>query len=408
MATLRLYLPESWPDGAGREPLAWALCDGPGTAAQHGRALPAQLPPAERLELVAPAAAVLLTSATLPPRRGDKARRLLPYAVEDRLAVDPDSVHVAMGPATADGAVALAVVDKAWLDQTLAMLAEAGLRPRRMVPETLLPERDGATWTVVWQGAGGFVRSGACAGLALDGAAGVPVALAATLQEAGVAGKLPDRIAVRCAPGTAAPDCMQWTMALGLPVSHGPDWDWRRADLAVAPLDLLQGDYVPRTFAPDLLPRFKPALAILGLILALQGLGTLADWWRLKREKRQLLAHMEASFRQAFPEASAVVDPALQMERQLAALRRAAGRPQAGDFLPLLAQVAPLLESAGDGRVRAIGYEGGALTLGMTLAGSEAAARLQRRFADAGARADVAASPATAAGVPVRVTIRAD
>lgn len=408
MATLRLYLPESWSDGGTPEPLEWALCGAAGAAVASGRAPLAELPRAERLELVVPAAAVLLTSVVL-PARGEKARRLLPFAVEERLAVEPESVHAAIGPAAPDGATPVAVVDKAWLERALALVAAAGLRPRRMVPETLLPECDDAAWTLVWNGSGGFVRSGACAGLAVDGGtAGVPLALTAALQEAGAAGRLPQRVAVRVTPGSAAPDCMQWTTALGLPVSRGPDWDWRCADSAAAPLDLLQGAYAPRGFALENLSRFKPALAILGLIVLLQGAATLADGWRLKREQRQLAARMEASFRQAFPEATAVVDPVLQMQRQLAALTRAAGRPEAGDFLPLLAQVAPLLEAAGDARLVGIGFDRGVLRLDLMLAGNDAAEGLRRRLAGAAVKAQVAPAAATAQGVPARVTVQAE
>jgi hypothetical protein len=66
------------------------------------------------------------------------------------------------------------------------------------------------------------------------------------------------------------------------------------------------------------------------------GLLTIADWSRLAYEARGLRGDMDAAFRKAFPEAKAVVDPALQMRRNIADLRRAAGEADAADFVPML------------------------------------------------------------------------
>ena len=81
------------------------------------------------------------------------------------------------------------------------------------------------------------------------------------------------------------------------------------------------------------MPRLAWALA--AALVALQFGATVADGWRLERERRALEAEREAVFRAAFPEAKTIVDPALQMRRNLADLQRSRGRAAANDFLSL-------------------------------------------------------------------------
>jgi general secretion pathway protein L len=78
-----------------------------------------------------------------------------------------------------------------------------------------------------------------------------------------------------------------------------------------------------------------------------------------------LQADMAASFRQAFPEARVVVDAPLQMRRNLADLRHAAGQPDSSDFLPLLAKVAPII--SGVAQIQSMQYEHGMLKLELRL-----------------------------------------
>ena len=66
----------------------------------------------------------------------------------------------------------------------------------------------------------------------------------------------------------------------------------------------------------------------------------MADWSALDRDEVDLRRQMETRFRAAFPDAVAVVDPALQMRRKLAEARHVAGKPDNGDFLPMIENIA--------------------------------------------------------------------
>ena len=61
---------------------------------------------------------------------------------------------------------------------------------------------------------------------------------------------------------------------------------------------------------------------------------------RLSAERDRLVQRQEAIFRGAFPEAKAVVDPELQMARNLEEMKRARGLAAGDDFLAQLTRVA--------------------------------------------------------------------
>jgi general secretion pathway protein L len=82
---------------------------------------------------------------------------------------------------------------------------------------------------------------------------------------------------------------------------------------------------------------------------------------KLENEARGLRTQMETAFRSAFPEATAVVDPVLQTQRQLGGLRARAGLASADDFSVLNAQLAQLLSSAPLGSVAGVEFREGTL-----------------------------------------------
>ncbi len=387
MSLLRIHLPSSWPDTEPDAPLPWCSLGSRGALLGAGHATLATLPHAETCELVLPAEAVLLTQVRLPRAGKQKLRQLLPYAIEDRLVADPDAVHVAAGPTLADGQTALAVVDKAWLARVLARCHAAGLRPRSAWPETLLPALPADGWVMVWDGAGGFLRSGEYAGMRLDGGASTepPAALVLSLAEARAAANLPHRLLLRLRDGTPPPDVEAWSHALGVAVEQGIAWTpLQHPDPADGGIDLLQGEFAPAGVSRDWWPRLRLPLILVGLIVLLQVGATTTEWWRLSGEQQKLRAAMEASFRQAFPDARVVVDAPLQMQRKLAELRGGAGQLSPTDFLPLLARTAAVLDLDPRSKLQSVAYDNAQLSLELILPDPAAADALARRLLDAG------------------------
>ena len=208
-----------------------------------------------------------------------------------------------------------------------------GSQPDRAIVESALAAGSPGTWTVVWTGGGGFAALGGIEAIALDASLDgrPPLALKLAADERRRRGDAPRRVRVLLADGADAPDTGRWSESLHVPV------DGRRQVGAGG--DRRRGGRVPESpprrgrrhvdAAPDRAARFRPAAILAVGILAVHGVLTVADWSRLAYEARGLRGDMEAAFRKAFPEAKAVVDPALQMRRNVADLRRAAGEPDA-------------------------------------------------------------------------------
>lgn len=387
MSLLRIHIPSSWPDTEPDASLPWCRLGTRGECLAAGSATPADLPPTEACELVLPAEAVLLTRASLPRGSKQKMQQLLAYAIEDRLVTEPDTVHVAAGPTLADGQTVLAVIDKAWLTRLLARLNEAGLRPQSAWPETLLPALPADGWVMVWDGRGGFLRSGKHAGMSLDGGSSAqpPAALTLSVAEARAAAALPHHLLLRLREDTPPPDAEAWSHALGVTVDVGVNWTpLQHPDATAGAINLLQGAFAPTGAARDWWPKLRLPLVLLGLIVLVQVGATSTEWWLLSREKQKLHAAMEKSFREAFPDARVVVDAPLQMQRNLADLRGAAGQMSPSDFLPLLSRVATALDADSRGSLRAIRYEASQLNLDVPVADQAAADQLVKRLADAG------------------------
>ncbi|MGE0358359.1 MAG: type II secretion system protein GspL [Burkholderiales bacterium] len=323
-------------------PVAWSLSDGRGRVLREATTPLAEAPRAERVEAVLPASRVLSARLKLPKVNAATIRELLPFAVEDRLLADPAQIHAVPGPANALGETPVAVVDRAWFGEALAALAGAGLAPTRAICESaLLPARPGA-WHAVLGAARSFLVEDDGHAVAFDRPAGAepPLALRIAADEAAQRGLRPSRLDVLVEPGLAMPDAALWGEVTGVEVAVAEARPPLAAPAAATAIDLLAGDFAPRSARAAALRLPRLAWALAAAIVVLQFGLTLADWWRLERERRGLEAEREAIFRAAFPEAKTVVDPALQLRRNLADLQRTRGRAAANDFLSLATDAA--------------------------------------------------------------------
>src|SRR5262249_37466988 len=145
----------------------WALLNGDRSPVL-GEGRLAELPQrAERVQLVIPAAEVLLTRASLPPAARRRAGSVLAFAVEEETVGEPDGLHVS-GLGSAGGSDALAVVDRQGLARWREALEPAGIRAYEVHCETLLLPWTAGEWSLAWDGREGFVRTGELEGAATD------------------------------------------------------------------------------------------------------------------------------------------------------------------------------------------------------------------------------------------------
>jgi general secretion pathway protein L len=386
----------------GREPVA-----GEGPLAELPRR-------AGRVQLVIPAAQVLITRARLPHAARRHAGSVLAFAVEDETVGEPDANQVSWLGAAGDDDV-LAVVDKPGLTRWRDALGAAGVRGYEVHCETLLLPWAAGEWSLAWNGREGFVRTGEFEGAATDcgDRETPPLSLRLMLEEAEAHNAGPASIALYTTVPDAAPDIEAWTREIGIAVRLVGNWDWRTVPPG-AGVSLAQERQRWRAVTGAAV-RLRPAAWILGAALAIQAAALVIHWTSLANEQRALRQQMESRFRAAFPDAVAVVDPALQIRRKLAEARHAANQSDSGDFLPMIEQVAAAAKDLPAGAVRAVSFEGGRMTIELSAVEEASVRRIVARLTQSGLSVDKGVENAPARSSPsarpgsgtVVITVRA-
>ena len=350
---LRVFLPPA-ESPAPTERLAWMLFDARGELARADRTPVADMPRAETVEAVLPAERVLFARLKLPRVNSATIRDLLPYAVEDRLLGDPAHIHAVAGKRNARGETLVAVVDRAWLQAFLAMLSRHGLRVRRAWCESALLAGGRGDWHVVLGRASGMLVDDEGVSATFDRGEALPLTVRVALDEANGRGERPAQVVAHAAQDAALPDLARWSGEAGLAFTAGAPWEAiARGQPPADAIDLIRGDLGGEGESRWRVPRAAAILA--GVVLALQVALTAADAFRLQREAGALQARREAIFREAFPEARVVVDPELQMARNLAELQRSRGLAAGDEFLAAMTRVA----RERGGRVASVEYANG-------------------------------------------------
>ena len=330
-----------------------------------------------RVVVLAPTADLFLTRAVVPTNSRPRARKAMPFAVEEQLAEDIESLHFALGTRDADGRWPVAVVARERMDAWLEQLHEAGILPDRFLPEpaalplapggaSLLLEADrillrDQPWSA--QSATRETLPGLLELLMARNEAGIE------LQVWHCGGELPvwmEPVSARIEP---CPDGPLGVLASGLAAS----------DSAV---DLLQGAYSRKEQYGRLWRPWRAAAALLvaGVLLAAVQHGL--DYRRLKAESDELSAQIGQVYRSAFPEGR-VVNPRAQMEQQLNMLRQQQGAG-GNDFLSLVAQMGGVLSGTPGVELMGVNFRDGRVDLELTASDVQTLDRLKQQLVERG------------------------
>ncbi len=346
---------------AAGEPLSWARLDGAGRVLTRGRDAAAALPRGLNCKAVVAADKVLWTRLA-PPGRRRLAGPALTYALEDRLADAPEAVHAVMGAVAKDGTAAVAVVDQAWFAEALAVLDKAALQPISVMAEPAVLPGSATEWHLVW-GDEALLRlaDGLCLHLGPEPAAAQQLLRLALARGEGA----PERLVLHGVPGRPLPEAADLAQGLGVAVVTGPEYDWAVAAQAAGrpEVELLQGRFAGRGRGDIDWRPWRPVAWLAAILVAVNLVGLMFDaglkTWQVQRIERANRDY----FQQAFPETKVVVDPVIQMRRQVAELGHKAGVTGTTDFLPMLARAGAALPASARTALRELRYRPGELTL---------------------------------------------
>lgn len=276
----------------------------------------------------------------------------LPYALEDELASDVDSLLFAHAPVGEETGVA--VIDRGLLTGGLELLQQHGLKPGRILPDLVLLPLADDSWYLRQDGERVLLRKGPVDGFVCDRHT-LPLMLDSALAQAGEGP--PASLLLAGDPALLA-DCA------GLPEVKQVD--------EVGLLTLLASGLpqAPRVDFGALLGSgnlFSPAdrrrwsiaaaLAVLALGLAAGERWLAVD--RLQQHNQQLSQAIERVYLDTFPQ-SRPENPPVQMEQKLQALRKGGSD---GGFLAALAGVVNELAAVEGLKVEGLEYRSSLLVL---------------------------------------------
>jgi general secretion pathway protein L len=371
MSTLIVTLPFRAADASAE--FGFVLTPDGRTVAREGAARPALLPPPGRtggdVVAVVPAGRLSWHQVDLP--KGTSAgtprlRAVLEGLLEDRVLDEPQTLHFAAAPGARPGApVWVAVCDRAWLRAALVALDGAQRAVSRVVPE-FWPGTDNALVYAVGEPEDAqLIRPG------VNGVAVLPLS-AAGVALAHAGGTLTDVTQVVAEPAVAAlaEQLTQRQVSLRTPAQ-------RALQAAESPWDLLQFDLSSTSGSRAMkrlntgwrdwlrAPHWRAARWGVALLAVANLVGLNAWGWKERAALNAKRTEVQALLTQTFPTVKVVVDAPVQMEREVAALRQAAGATSGGDLEAILSALGPSVPpertvstiefAAGEARVLGLG-----------------------------------------------------
>jgi len=189
----------------------------------------------------------------------------------------------------------------------------------------------------------------------------------------------------------------------------GKPWRWSEAtpEAFANAIDLLTGRYsaaVAIAQRADLAKRFRPALWIVAIAIAVQVAAGVGQWLWLRWQTAAVERELASLARAAVPEYAAGTNPELTpiaaLMRRERDLKHRAGLAARDDFVPLLARAAPALGALPPGALRGLSYADGHVVLELQKLDPAQTSRVQRELQQAGL---VAIAAPTASGARIRI-----
>jgi len=430
---LLLRLAPSSPD-PGADPVTWMVVDAAGhlvspPAVATLRELAAQAA-SRRLAVIVPGVDVLALDVEVPPLAGAKLLQAVPFAIEEQVADDIDTLHVAVGARSPLGRAPVRVVAKPMFNDWLARLNSAGLNPQAMFDDASLLPVGEADAVALLEGDELCLRVAARAPMYLP-AEGLEEALAVAFEaETGAGqGNAADAGNGGVASATAWPSLTLYAV---------PD-DWARvsaqfeslrhrfaafrvqllpggalpllATRAVlapqaptAPVNLLQGAHAPRGASGGLFRPWRLAAGLAAVWVLLFAGSRLLEYRELQRSSAELDAAIAQVVSATFPGEAAPADARARIEQQLLAVR--AGGGDAGPWLRGLVALAQARGASPDAEFQSVGLEASGIDVRIRASSAESLERINAALRASGWQADLQGGTASESAYEGRIRLR--
>jgi general secretion pathway protein L len=326
--------------------------------------------------VLVPATETLTTTIDLPIKSRVRLNNALPYALEEQVADDVDTLHFAAGDQRDSGRRPVAAVARTTLDAWLERLAEAGIQPWKLVPENYGLARIPGTMTVLVDGDMIMFNDGDNLEFVMQGcnpsdalvAAG---ALSDRHDEPGDALDPSGHLVVYCSAADEERFTHDW-IALrhelhSVDINLLPDGVLPRLAVTAATgtgVNLLQGRYGPKADYGSYVRPWRTAAALLLGLVMVGFAGKGVDYYRLTQEAATLEAQFAEEFRFFQPgNTTEIRDPV----GAVASIKRALGTSEAPQvFLPTMRELSVAMSQNKEAAIEAISYRAGVIDVRIT------------------------------------------
>lgn len=278
--------------------------------------LPQLADKAARSEVVVAIASqdVLLTEVTLPAGSKKHLDKVIPYALEEELAADIETLHFAWADTTAS-TVPVAVVERAHIKQWLEILTESGIESTRWLPDVFLLPTDKTEWHAIELGHSIIVRTSNWQGFAVERDAFAELAPILSGEY-----ELPEKIVHYGALVWPQPPALLEPADIDAPLTIAVT-----ALQSKAEINLRQGAFRAKKQHTRLSLPWKPLAIAVSVLVVLTMVLNGIKYWQLEQQSTLLQAKSEQLYRDAFPNESRIVNLKAQLQQKIEQLGGSSG-----------------------------------------------------------------------------------
>ena len=356
--------------------------------------------------LLVPSEHCLSVRCTVPGRSVGQMRRALPYVVEEFIAGDIDTMHLAAGQVKRDAPVDVMLVERSVLVAWLEELATRGFAPIHATTDAALLAVEPGEVALLFDNERLLVRS-----LEQTAAIGTDVlkmaleSLASGATETGIRfiavnGQVPELVRAEVAQATEHP--IQWVET----ESDVTALAYLAAAFPGKPpaINLLQGELAPPKQANGVWTRWRTAAALVAVWVLVLGIGEAVRGAWASHRASALSAEAQTLYRSYFPN-----DKRLQPDMYKQMLDRLGGRSTSqSTFLSLLGHLASGLSASPGAQLRSITFNDGRAELGAEVAvkGFDALEALKTAWTNEGVTVDISSAEQQDQQVHARIRLR--
>jgi general secretion pathway protein L len=349
---LRIFVPGSWPADLKAR---WVLVASDGSLIEHGESEPVHWPAADEVEAIVSSEQMVWHRLRVPESLPQSEfGRVLANALEERLIADAESQHITVTSRHKDEAHVM-VLARRRLHDIVSRFASVGRPLTGVYSELQIAPFVEDGWHLAVRGTLGILRRNSEDGVCLDiEEGGMPPQLLIALATSRVDDGIPMiALTLHGEEGSTMPNLVEWEDATGLSVKSGAPYRWYVMEGRAT--NLLHGEFLPAHRRLALLSSIRPALWLAGILLAVDLILNAAQvgWERYKLSEAR--ERIESMFKSTLPN-TPVVEPVMQIKKELDRLRSPLGLLRSDDALTLLGVFAEYLDSGVRDRIEQVRY----------------------------------------------------